>query len=430
MEIIAPASGNLSGTTIDSLPTAVFAAPLSAVAVNTLWFLGLVLSLAAALLGIFLKQWLRSYIYWTDVTPARDAVAMRQLYHQAFLDWQVPELRSWIQAFLQIALILFLVGLLLFLWTLNYIVFGVLTAAVGISLLFALFTIVVPVFSAKCPYKSSLAWLFAHPVLRLRRRYSRWRSTGRRPPTGNDDYPIVSLGDRPLPDSWRERDEMILLPQKDPKVPTGWHPQHEALVLLLSTSHDDGLMEELESCLSSLKGNQIALTLTLSWKVMGFLTADEMLRQLGQQFDYNTPSYYGAAYKMQNRFADLHPRVAQMVTSELVKALWVCTRGSVDLVTNNRVAEMVCLLDVLVWSTSNAQAIGASVHALAGLLWSCCTRWNAVPMPDKVTMLRDVVASRLAAITNHSHLEAVDEGGTCLCAPAIFSLTRALLNRH
>jgi hypothetical protein len=35
--------------------------------VNVLWFVSLSLSLFVALFGIFFKQWMRSYMEWTDV---------------------------------------------------------------------------------------------------------------------------------------------------------------------------------------------------------------------------------------------------------------------------------------------------------------------------------------------------------------------------
>jgi hypothetical protein len=119
---------------LNPLPPTGFTAPTSAVAVNTLWFLALILSLVSALFAIFLKQWLRAYTSWAEVTPAQSAVALRQVYHKAFEQWKVPTLRVWVQALLQIALVLYLVGLLRFLWTLHHVVFGVSVAAVGTSL--------------------------------------------------------------------------------------------------------------------------------------------------------------------------------------------------------------------------------------------------------------------------------------------------------
>ncbi|KAJ3524188.1 hypothetical protein NM688_g8605 [Phlebia brevispora] len=54
-----------------------FIAPVSAVTINTLWFLSLVFSLAAALFGILAKQWLREYLQWDSVlAPPRENVLL------------------------------------------------------------------------------------------------------------------------------------------------------------------------------------------------------------------------------------------------------------------------------------------------------------------------------------------------------------------
>ncbi|KAH9915326.1 uncharacterized protein B0H18DRAFT_99050 [Fomitopsis serialis] len=128
-----------------------------AVAVNTLWFFALVLSLAAASIGISVKQWLEHYVVPQSVVPRQRA----QMWHsrrRGLLGWRVPEIITLIPLLLQIALALFLVGMELFLWTMNHLVAGVVLAPTALILAFTLYTTVAPTLAGDCPYRSPQAW--------------------------------------------------------------------------------------------------------------------------------------------------------------------------------------------------------------------------------------------------------------------------------
>lgn len=127
--------------------------------INTLWFLSLVFSLAAALFGILAKQWLREYMKWNDSlgTP-RDNILVRQIRFEAWNEWNVPATISAIPALLELALIMFLAGLLVFLWTIDIVVAIVITVAVTIFLGLAIYFTIAPVFWRRCPYKSPTSW--------------------------------------------------------------------------------------------------------------------------------------------------------------------------------------------------------------------------------------------------------------------------------
>ena len=102
--------------TAASLPTSsAFKAPGNVVTINILWFTSLVLALAAALFGILAKQWCREYLRWHSViATARENVLIRQVRFEAWDRWQVNAFIATIPAFLEVALTLFLVGLLIF----------------------------------------------------------------------------------------------------------------------------------------------------------------------------------------------------------------------------------------------------------------------------------------------------------------------------
>jgi hypothetical protein len=101
----------------------------SSVRINTLWLVGLVLSLMASLFCIFVKQWVRMYMKWTEVTPLQTAMALRQYRYNGSQRWGLPAALAIMPGILQLALVLFLVGLVDLLLPIHRIV-GVATTVV------------------------------------------------------------------------------------------------------------------------------------------------------------------------------------------------------------------------------------------------------------------------------------------------------------
>ncbi|EIN09794.1 hypothetical protein PUNSTDRAFT_133564 [Punctularia strigosozonata HHB-11173 SS5] len=110
----APASSNLLDMS--------FQADAHVVAINTLWFLSLVLALASALLGIFVKQWLREYMSWINISPVQHAIQLRDFRYEAFQRWKVPAIVTLVPGLLQVAVVLFFGGLVALLWPIDTIV--------------------------------------------------------------------------------------------------------------------------------------------------------------------------------------------------------------------------------------------------------------------------------------------------------------------
>lgn len=178
--------------------------------INILWFLSLVLSLASALFGMISKQWLREYISWTSSSSsARELSRLRQARRVAWREWHVPGIINGIAASLEVALVLFFCGLVILLWTLNYIVASILSVAIFTFIVAGFTVIILPTFSRNCPYRSPLAWgslLF-------------WNRLGQIP--GLLNPLIVRFGGRPLPmatnipvvGEWLTRDINLALPR-------------------------------------------------------------------------------------------------------------------------------------------------------------------------------------------------------------------------
>jgi hypothetical protein len=150
----------LSNASVETLPQVAlssYEAPASAIRVNTLWFLSLVLSLAAALFGILLKGWMRAYMRWTSISPPQDAVGLRQYRFEGLQRWKLPLVLAILPGLLQLALLFFLCGLLDFLWHLHTIVAAIVGMFTVVSLTLALCTMIIPVFSRSSPFRSPIA---------------------------------------------------------------------------------------------------------------------------------------------------------------------------------------------------------------------------------------------------------------------------------
>ncbi|OSX63432.1 hypothetical protein POSPLADRAFT_1139114 [Postia placenta MAD-698-R-SB12] len=145
--------------TLSALTTSRNAAktPIDVIVINTLWFSALVFSLSAASLAISVSQWLHHHI---DQPASRYRQSVRIWYfrHRGFNSWNVPFIISLLPVLLQTLLPLFLIGLLVLLWTLNLIVFGVVTTLVVILLTLSVSTAIIPTIAPTCPFKSQPAW--------------------------------------------------------------------------------------------------------------------------------------------------------------------------------------------------------------------------------------------------------------------------------
>lgn len=152
--------------TLTSLADPPIFVPSSAIRwINILFFLSLVFSLAAALFGILAKQWLREYIAWSSpLADPRENVIVRQERFEDWESWNVAATISAIPALLELAMILFLVGVTVLLWTLDDIVAIVVTVAVTVFLGAVLAFTILPIFFRQCPYRSPTAWAFLRLV--------------------------------------------------------------------------------------------------------------------------------------------------------------------------------------------------------------------------------------------------------------------------
>ncbi|KAI0676347.1 hypothetical protein C8Q78DRAFT_931761, partial [Trametes maxima] len=127
------------------------------VRLNSLWFSSLVLSLTAASLALLVKQWMYEITSGISGT-SRECAQIRQIRIENLKRWRVNEVVILIPFFLQVALILFLSGLLVLLWNLHDTVAGITSFLAGLLLLIVFgFMTVAPAFRWDCSYRSPQA---------------------------------------------------------------------------------------------------------------------------------------------------------------------------------------------------------------------------------------------------------------------------------
>lgn len=149
-----------------------------AIRVNTYWFLSISISLSAALIGLMCKQWVRQYERDASLPPM-ECIRLRQLRYGGFQQWCVFEIHGALPVLLQIAVILFFVGLLDKLWGTNRTVAVWVTLIVGLLFSFIVLTMVLPVFYYAsgltagrlypCPYKTPQAFAMLNFIYSLKR---------------------------------------------------------------------------------------------------------------------------------------------------------------------------------------------------------------------------------------------------------------------
>lgn len=129
----------------------------SAVWINTLWFASLVCSLAAASIALMVKQWLYEEFKGLSGT-SREAARLRQYRLNSMIKWHVGTIVLVPSVLLQVALFLFLSGLIVLLWTIHETVAAVITALVGTLFVFVVVVTILPIFSSDCCYRSPQAF--------------------------------------------------------------------------------------------------------------------------------------------------------------------------------------------------------------------------------------------------------------------------------
>lgn len=157
---------------------------------NSLWFCSLVLALSTVVIGIVALQWLRNHQRYHGIKP-RDALSVYEMRTKALRAWHIRWAFLSLPLLILVALVLFFVGLVDFLLSLNKKVAAPVAVLVYVTLAILFLTTVLPslqIFKlylftpnveedadmpTPCPYKSPQSWIF-HRTLILTIRFFRW----------------------------------------------------------------------------------------------------------------------------------------------------------------------------------------------------------------------------------------------------------------
>ncbi|KAI0698853.1 hypothetical protein C8Q76DRAFT_587081, partial [Earliella scabrosa] len=150
---INPSFVNSTAPAVSQIPVPPPQAPRSAIWLNTLWFSSLICSLSAASIGIMVKQWLNEYSAGLSGS-SRQTARLRQQRFKSLTRWRVAWIVAILPVLLQIALALFLSGLLVLLWSLNNVVAGVASALIGVLFIVTSGSIILPSLQRDCCYIS------------------------------------------------------------------------------------------------------------------------------------------------------------------------------------------------------------------------------------------------------------------------------------
>lgn len=157
--------GFINSTTTRPPPPPPFEAPQWAIRVNVLWFTSLILSLGAASIGMLVKQWLREYLALQYLSH-KERLRARQYRHPALEKWKVFEIAATLPLLLQISLGLFFIGLCFFTSAVHDSVRNTTIPVVAAWAFFFVITTIAPLFSPRCPFKTT----FLKSTLRAGRR--------------------------------------------------------------------------------------------------------------------------------------------------------------------------------------------------------------------------------------------------------------------
>ncbi|KAF5327857.1 hypothetical protein D9619_004773 [Psilocybe cf. subviscida] len=139
------------------------------VRINVFWFMSLSLSVAVVIIGILCTQWIREYERETSLDP-QDAIALRHIRHEGLISWKVPNILRALPVMLHCSLILFFVGLVDLLWSLNHVVALFVSVISGLVFVVLVATTILPALQLytvrdryllvpQCAYKSAQSWV-------------------------------------------------------------------------------------------------------------------------------------------------------------------------------------------------------------------------------------------------------------------------------
>ncbi|KAG8708428.1 hypothetical protein FRC08_018908 [Ceratobasidium sp. 394] len=156
-----------SASSLQSLPE--FAPSMSARWINGIWFTSLGLSLSAALISMLGKEWLTAYLS-SRPRPAHSHALLRQSRLEGLERWWALHIIALLPSLLHASLLLFAVGLVIYLWTMDVAVAAVMASVVAVTSLFYVVTAVLGAIFEFCPFVTEISGYLRRATVTLLRR--------------------------------------------------------------------------------------------------------------------------------------------------------------------------------------------------------------------------------------------------------------------
>ncbi|KAG8710806.1 hypothetical protein FRC08_016688 [Ceratobasidium sp. 394] len=146
-----------------------FSASMSTRWINGIWFASLGLSLSAALIAMLGKEWLTAYLS-SRPRPAHSHALLRQSRLEGLERWWALHIIALLPSLLHASLLLFAVGLVVYLWTMDVAVAAVLAGIMIITSLFYIITAVLGTIFEFCPFVTEISRYVRRATVALLRR--------------------------------------------------------------------------------------------------------------------------------------------------------------------------------------------------------------------------------------------------------------------
>lgn len=134
------------------------------VIVNCLFYASLSASLVAALASVVSLQWVADYdaAITRGGSSPEDRAKRRQFRYAGVISWKMNEVIAALPLLLYFSVILFFAGLILWMWTVNYIVGTVIATGAGVAVLFYATSTLVAVAFVSAPFRTPLSrWIYS-----------------------------------------------------------------------------------------------------------------------------------------------------------------------------------------------------------------------------------------------------------------------------
>ncbi|KAI9438714.1 hypothetical protein H4582DRAFT_1814049, partial [Lactarius indigo] len=151
-------SGLSNGTYVRPQDYPTFSPSTSIVCVNAMWILSLIVSITCALLALLMQQWARQYVQLPQLSMTPRERARVQYFLRIGLE-RIPmsDVVELISTLLHLAMFMFFIGLVVFLFTITREISAITSIFVGISIIAYIVPTFLPFVYLDCPYRTPLS---------------------------------------------------------------------------------------------------------------------------------------------------------------------------------------------------------------------------------------------------------------------------------